>query len=264
MPHGGHRGFRFVSRSTFVIENHGFGTPFGLHLYSYNPDVVLSLDQIDNQHTSPKPTLIAVFQFPPLVSQDITLWVTMIGYLSARGAHAFNGSQSRRAFEISSSRRILIIQVCWYFDPSLRLHSYIVCTDPSVFQNYVPRTQVDPEALPEIIPWSSWGPQHTRWFSDDSRIGPDFNPRSYGTRVLLPGRLLDFNTRDVGRDISYARRNGEDRYAGTLVGRDTPTVLPAGLVFREEIVSDLPYRELPLGDLGPLWQIYPGEDWMHL
>ena len=126
-----------------------------------------------------------------------------------------------------------------------------------------------------IIPWESWGPQHTRCF-----VNRHLSCRhtTYGHQVLLQDlTLLDFNQLDIARDLhrvgesetshgtllgSFWKNNSKNKYfakdvhnvhvpgtTGRIVRK--PTVIPRGKIFAHDVVTTLPYRETKLDWTGP-------------
>lgn len=259
VPRSAHHDFRFISESTFLLENRECGEGFGLHLYSFDPNLVSTSGPSDQHSTVPSPKRIAIFQFPPLASSEIRLWMSMVG-LNMRGAYA--SKDNGRIFEVCRTRGVLVIHLVANRDIEIQLRNYLIFIDPSIFQNFPAQLQSATDTTSTIVPWSAWGQKNTRW-AVDAGLRPSLGPRCYGTRVLLPDRLLDFNCLDVARDLNHVAVTGRDQYSGNLVGRDSPTLHPAGSVFREDVVSELPYREVKHGFEGPIWNICPGEDWVH-
>jgi hypothetical protein len=116
---------------------------------------------------------------------------------------------------------------------------------------------------PGIVRWNEWGPEHTRWINgtdsdSDGRVdmGPDggqvhgrtttFPTHRDGSRLLMPGRLLDFAPFAVKHvihrrppDSSPKCDLGEFR----LVTEPTTT---AHHLLHENVVSRLPYFEREL------------------
>ena len=110
------------------------------------------------------------------------------------------------------------------------------------------------DGKPSIHTWDEWGPSNTRWVKDPlGRSVTTIQP--YGYRIGFVDRILDFNPCEVGRDIcrgSLAHSNylasWEDEYDGNIENLRSrivrePTVIFTSQVFRQNIVSSLPYRE---------------------
>ena len=88
-------------------------------------------------------------------------------------------------------------------------------------------------------------------------------PACYGTRVLLSGRILDFNTLDVMRDMRIRRFQEVDSVPnGPCYGKDDPSYYRKGGLFLDDtIITMLPYRET-LYEAAPVRKIWTGEDWI--
>ena len=119
------------------------------------------------------------------------------------------------------------------------------------------------DGRPSVHAWDEWGPLNTRWIKDPlGRLAPTIRP--YGYRVGFPDRILDFNPCEVGRDICRGTSANLDNLTPwTLEGNShgllrplphhveslksrivrEPTVISAGQVVRQNIISSLPYRE---------------------
>jgi len=109
---------------------------------------------------------------------------------------------------------------------------------------------------PSVHPWDEWGPPNTRWIKDPlGRWATTIQP--YGYRIGFADRILDFNPCEVGRDTcrgSLANSNNllswEGGYPHDVEGLRSrivreATVIFTSQVFRQNIVSSLPYRETP-------------------
>jgi len=130
---------------------------------------------------------------------------------------------------------------------------------PSGFQVFVLsdvllRAGKGQDGSPSVHAWDEWGPSNTRWVKDPlARWVTTIQP--YGYRVGFVDRILDFNPCEVGRDIcrsNLANSNNlaswEHEYNGNITNPRSriiwePTVISTGQVFRQNIVSSLPYRE---------------------
>lgn len=236
--------FRFLSRSRFILPNRSSGNEFGIHLFTFNPDI-----SSDPGHSGyPSPQLIAIFQLP---SRGLSNWtadvmIRMTG-LQERGCH--NHPDSHRVFEASRNRGILALTISDINSPSPR-EDVDFFIDPTPFRSFLPIGQ-----SPGVISWASWGPKNSRVFKHT-----DFS--CYGTRVIFGRKLLDFNTLDVNRDISRIKDNGANPYPGNVYcGRDMPTSYVTDHMFAGNVLSELPYREINLEGFR-LLSIHPGEDWI--
>jgi len=149
---------------------------------------------------------------------------------------------------------------------------------PSGFQVFVSsdvllRAGKGQDGNPSVHAWDEWGPSNTRWVKDPlGRWVTTIQP--YGYRIGFVDRILDFNPYEVGRDIcrgSLANSNNlvswEGEYDGNITNPKSriirePTVIFTGQVFRQNIVSSLPYRETscPLGNMSQNTVSYVDED----
>ncbi|PSR73878.1 hypothetical protein PHLCEN_2v10298 [Hermanssonia centrifuga] len=145
---------------------------------------------------------------------------------------------------------------------------------PSLLANIPHITHLDPDERlgPIDFPWNTWGPTSTRYFKVADNDHYTFNQLHFpsnGTHVLLGNLLLDFNQLDIARDISHvlsrqttghgtifkrsplvnntsfkqgkAKNIRVPEYPGRIVR--CPTVIPRGWMFKEEVITALPYRE---------------------
>lgn len=137
---------------------------------------------------------------------------------------------------------------------------------PSGFQVFVSagvllRAGKGQDGKPSVHSWDEWGPPNTRWIKDPlGRHATTIHP--YGYRIGFADRVLDFNPCEVGRDTcrgSFSNPNNltswtsEDEYDGMVNPRNIEnprsrivresTVIFTSQVFRQDIVSSLPYRE---------------------
>ena len=169
----------------------------------------------------------------------------------------------------------------------IQIRIFTRTTHPFGFQVFV-----SPDALlhagkgqdgePSVYAWEEWGPPNTRWIKDPlSRLAPTIRP--YGYRFGFADRVLDFNPCEVARDICYSiSANSNNLTPWNLEGRSRgllrppplhvenpksrivrePTVVSAGEVVRQEIVSWLPYRETScvLEDMSQTALSYVDED----
>lgn len=166
-----------------------------------------------------------------------------------------------------------------YYGPSagdtVRLNTFVLLsTFLSSVEHYRQR-KTNGDASPIFLPWSSWGPTSARCFNDTALQAVHVAPvAEYGSRVFQDGgTILDFNQTGIMRDltmhgvftrptllpkpkpklsVSRAALQGFTRNTamkdvvipgttGRIVRR--PTVIPAGDIFVDDVVTMLPYRE---------------------
>ena len=86
-----------------------------------------------------------------------------------------------------------------------------------------------------LFPWETWGPKMTRCLHTGR-----MSVNSYGWRIALEDRILDFNQLDIARDRLLAENGYPDFLNGVI---QEPTVIPGGQLFCSDVVTSLPYRE---------------------
>ncbi|KAI0683780.1 hypothetical protein BC835DRAFT_718085 [Cytidiella melzeri] len=169
--------------------------------------------------------------------------------------------------------------------PTRVIHIFPLSVITSVVDAYT-NTQT-PREMPRFRPWKEWGPRNSRCFVDNTTVITG----SYGSQMVLSNySLLDFNPRDIARDLHYleksspsassmsrssavgrrirslGRRGSDDGDVempdgGVIVRR--PTVYRKGKLFMEDVITSLPYRESKLNWTGPRpVLIFGGEVWV--
>ena len=106
------------------------------------------------------------------------------------------------------------------------------------------------------MPWEAWGPAYTRCLHNQRGPRPFV---AHGSQALHGDCILDFNQRDIARDVGAmaklkARGNQRDTRRRTNARDDIlvpgfpgrivvqPTVLPANKIFEKDVKTYLPYR----------------------
>ncbi|KAF7792420.1 hypothetical protein EIP86_003457 [Pleurotus ostreatoroseus] len=217
------------------------------------------------------PTHIATYQFPSLEkgTSSTGAWnpITISHSAGLARQHDPQSFKPDPKLTVINFNRL-------YYGPTdaIRISCYVqLATFLSALELY--RTQKASRG-PLVLPWNAWGPAHTRCF-DDSRLDPSqtLSRTAYGSRIYEHSCVRDFNQREIARDLgtrpSHSIRSvpnnirfishlpfgssgrdsnampKEDRkvhgYPGRIVLR--PTVISAGNVFVEDVITSLPYRE---------------------
>ncbi|RXW16156.1 hypothetical protein EST38_g9697 [Candolleomyces aberdarensis] len=118
----------------------------------------------------------------------------------------------------------------------------------SVFMDYCKKSQSKTLKLPITAQWDDWGPSKTRWIPRP-RIPSnlfDSRPENLWTRYLRGQRVLALPTEGPGVEVldfdfdpdSPPVNPDPSLQQDICTG---PTVIPAGNVFRDDVVSSLPY-----------------------
>ncbi|RXW19151.1 hypothetical protein EST38_g6705 [Candolleomyces aberdarensis] len=118
----------------------------------------------------------------------------------------------------------------------------------SVFIDYWNDSQSKTLKLPITVQWNIWGPSKTRWIPRPPiPLSPlDSRPENLWTRYLGGQRVLALPTEGPGIDVldfdfdpdSPSVNQDPSLQQDICIG---PTVIPAGNVFRDDVVSSLPY-----------------------
>jgi len=231
---------------------------------------VYSLDPQGN--ASSTPDHLATFNFPRM-----SLKTTPLTFIHSSFPPTFSEYQHIHQMKPNFvSHASGVIQIRMMFPPT---------TTPSGFQVFVApdvllRAGKGQDGKPSVHAWAEWGPPNTRWIKDPlGRFATTI--KSYGYRIGFADRILDFNPCEVGRDIcrgSFANPNNpaswisDDECDGTVHPRNVenlksrivqePTVIFASQIFRQDIVSSLPYREIlcPLERMSQNTLSYVDED----
>ncbi|KAJ3551988.1 hypothetical protein NM688_g4393 [Phlebia brevispora] len=189
--------FTFASETSFLltVKYEGF---FAIELYSIAQDIA----QTNGQNVV-VPTHIATFQFPPLKK----------GFSSAGAWNPFNKSYTggrvvtpklgAQPFVHNQDSAIINVNRV-YYGPSaseaIQVNCYIPLSaflSPSELSTW----RTDPEG-PLFIPWSEWGPIHARCFDvTHSKAIHTVPTAACGSRVYDDGVILDFNQREIARDL---------------------------------------------------------------
>lgn len=233
------------------------GTKFAFIEYDYHSwpqHYTLFIYSLDPQgNASNAPDHLATFNFPIMSLRTTPLTYIYSSFPSALSPyHHIN--QMRPNFVSHTSG---IVQIRMMFTRTSPPFGFQVFVSPDVLL----RAAKGRDGKPSVHAWGEWGPPNTRWIKDPlSRLAPTFQP--YGYRIGLIDRILDFNPREVARDIcrgNLANPNGltsrtSEWGSGDMVHpRDIetpksrvirePSVIPISEVVRQDIFSSLPYRE---------------------
>ncbi|KAF7792422.1 hypothetical protein EIP86_003459 [Pleurotus ostreatoroseus] len=219
------------------------------------------------------PTHIATYQFPSLqegIWSDGTLNTIYVSHsASLAREHSPLPFVPAPDFALIDFNRI-------YYGPTDQDSICISCyvqrtTFLSALELYRNRTT---STDPLVFPWAAWGPIHTRCSDRTQSRSPRFPGMiTYGSLIYEDGCIRDFNQREIARDLgtrpSHSIRSvlknmrfssrlpfgssGRDfnatpkedwkvpGYPGRIILR--PTVIPAGKIFIEDVITMLPYRE---------------------
>ncbi len=163
---------------------------------------------------------------------------------------------------------------------------FLHCIPTSVFTSVAGRlTSLDVTDEPLVLEWKSWGPENTRCFLDMNPRPFHCPPANFGHQVLQRDlSLLDFNQLDITRDLHRLKMSAlsDSSHAHALSapigdledvdipGTDTriirsPTVIPRGEIFDDDVVTTLPYKRTQID-----WDssfptpsfVYGGETWV--
>ena len=248
--------------------------------------------------TSSSPALeiyhVATFEFPRMRRKFARRWS-----FTVTPTHLHGGRLHRNAppppFLRAQATPLVVIYRCFV---NAVLQHYI---PSSVFTSHAER--FDPTAQPRgasppTIQWKSWGPENSRCFVNTKLYNASMG-HCFGSQVLLDDlTLLDFNTKILCRDLQRAgvelsklianpsiavaegqrlrffRRSeqarvvpqdSEDMYTPGSPPHliTSPTIIPKGRVFEEDIVTVLPYVEsqLECDELGQRLRFY-GDTWL--
>ena len=224
-------------------DYHSWPQRYTLFIYSLDPQ----------GNASSTPDHVATFNFPTMSLRTTPLTFIHSSFPPAPSEY-HHIHQTRPNF---ISRTSGIVQIRMMFPQT---------TTPSGFQVFVStdillRAGKGQDGKPSVHAWDKWGPPNTRWIKDPlGRFATTVQP--YGYRIGFADRILDFNPCEVGRDMcrgSFSDPNNptswksEDDYDGMVNPRNIrnrksrivqePTVIFNSHVFRQNIVSSLPYRE---------------------
>ncbi|TFK53227.1 hypothetical protein OE88DRAFT_1734163 [Heliocybe sulcata] len=224
---------------------------------------VYSLDRVAStaeDGSTPVPTHIATYELPSPRPEHVAR-------IRINGNRSWNYHESSShqgvlgcPFGISKLRSVVhvtlrVVEISSNLDvpDGRRQHVFDIFTPLSTFLGDTMTLKEGNSAEPLFVPWNAWGPRSTRWFRDLAAI---HTASTNGCRVIWPDRVWDFNRVDNARDLS--------RGEAVLLSEDTqlsrihkdPTILEAGNVFLEDVVSCLPYRETliqPPSNLQGIW-----------
>lgn len=249
----------YASTTCFLlaVKQEGY---FSIEVYSLEDCVIVdALDVIT-------PTHVATYQFPPLEKGT-----SSTGVWHALSVGRSGGLDPAPYVPDTGSTIININRLYYGPTDSIRTSCYVqLSTFLSALELY--RRRKDGSG-PLFLPWSTWGPAHTRCFDDSQSRAVHIVPKgAYGSRVYEDGCIRDFNQREIARELGTStslsrsapkgiglvtrgpvkkptRTTGstlsEDKKVKGFPGRiiQRPTVIPAGNVFVDDVTTTLPYRE---------------------
>ncbi|KAI0683384.1 hypothetical protein BC835DRAFT_1395388 [Cytidiella melzeri] len=273
--------FLFISQSSFLVAL-SESDCFVLEMYILEPD---------NQpaaKTPFTPSHIRTFQFP-LHKRGFTSIGTSPS-LTKSCPHRSALKSTARPFYPSRSSSLLHVNRAYlgtrrgapcYPKYIIALSLFLDAETQYVRMRASDRTAGGTSSTPIILPWKVWGPSNTRLFVSDM-------PRalaSYGSRVMIGMKLLDYNELDFTRDAcrgliadpdlvtsggvsgmrQWMKRMGSSSKSGDTVTESPishrvqpqpfpghvvrkPTVIRSGpeSIFVEDVVTLLPYRVVDL------------------
>ncbi|PCH34840.1 hypothetical protein WOLCODRAFT_139611 [Wolfiporia cocos MD-104 SS10] len=239
--------FTFLSSRRFLLSDmQGCGT---LRIYVMTDEQCTATSPISVKNLAP----VANLQLPPLRET----WRTF--FVSADAPPLPDGVVPGRPFASIPSEGIVAISAKYMTaDHALMSDSFVAF----VHMQYLLSIS-QPGAATDLcaIPWKEWGPQHTRFMkkpvSDNA-----YRWHTCGQRVILPSlteseiEVLDFNVRPLHLQIAHRPLPSKSDNAtnGTAAGRlastsadntfkivRTPSTVPAHGLFKEDVVTSLPY-----------------------
>ncbi len=228
--------FIWLTETRFLAGDMNNSTP-AVRLYSISPR-----DCQQDEFGILTPTHLATFKLPELASAN-TRANFAISDESLRGI--FTGppsSSSGPPFQLSPSTRVISIY-CWFYV----IGDMATISELAIYANFQAfelrnESSRSLSSEPLTIHWDDWGKKHARCFSPYHLRTQVNHRRQHDSRALTIHRVVDFNTLDIARDTQHENTKGEKLYNGHIIGRDVPTILSAGNVFEEDVVSYLPYR----------------------
>jgi len=225
------------------------------------------IDSDDTPHLVP----LSVLQLPPL-SQNAS-----VHHLFYRAEPNITGSgpiaipsPSNRPFRDKAEDAIIIFHMCYEHSPELwsRSQSWftlivqrraLFAHIPAVHRACMPFCSA-PEPTPPLahVPWSAWGPSATHWSLSNS-TSMSWITTTAGQRVVtledrIPSPIIvrDFNPYVVRAARALATASGQSKEGkwrklpneNRAILKVEGSVLPAGSVFEEDVLSFLPYVEI--------------------
>ncbi len=129
---------------------------------------------------------------------------------------------------------------------------------PSAFTSFLMNQTRAQSTLPVLIPWTSWGPELTRFMVAGSL------QTFFGYNVAYTNNQLNFNLLDIARDLHRLRTSTQQDQSScpqTFFDQDSPTTISANGSFKEDILTYLPYRWWGTPSEGSL--VIPVEGWVY-
>lgn len=235
-----------LGRTKFALIEYGYHAwpqHYTLFVYSFNPQ----------GNVSNTPDHVATFNFPEMSLR--TTPFTIIHSSFPPGPSEYHHIiQTKPNFTSHTSG---IIQIRMIFGRTARPSGFQVFVSPEILL----RAGKEQDGRPSVYNWDEWGRPNTRWFKDPlGRLAPTLRP--YGYRVGFPDRILDFNPRELVRDICRGSPvdphnivpctpDGQPQvFTGSPYEESPksriirePTIMSTSGTLRQDIVSSLPYRE---------------------
>ncbi|KDQ14103.1 hypothetical protein BOTBODRAFT_66287 [Botryobasidium botryosum FD-172 SS1] len=268
--------FSFVSPTTFALSviSRQPAAALGDTLPSKTPMIEIYQVHDDNTHPLyPRPIHCATFLLPRI--RDHIQVVEFLGRSEPPPVHqSFRSQQRPRPFHFASEDRIF----CFFLDIRREIDAgphALMFTRSSTLSNYTNYLSTD-HGHARRIPWEEWGPPNTRWLEGNFASTSDHTCYVYGSRfahrvsssydgdddeIPIPELqtidMFDFNPYAVEHEV----RNGAAGDGGEGTGEDgstkydaalgityrsitSPSIIPAGSLFVDDVHSSLPYREI--------------------
>ncbi|CCM03957.1 uncharacterized protein FIBRA_06111 [Fibroporia radiculosa] len=227
--------FSFLSNRAFMLTTtRDMGT---IELYAFGGDTATRA-----------PAHVATLQLPPVrLGRELQQFSTHSGPF----VHA---TTPNKPFAVSRDSRIHFMTLLYGFRAP-RFHLFV---HNRFLLSFIPTDCRSGSSWNyEIRPWYTWGPDHTRLLLEDN-ISFQWLRYVHGQRVVLPHlhtdvgkaertlRVLDFNVHpkridDFTNDPTFQERAEE--LGAKYHMRAEPSTVPAGAVFKHDIVTSLPYWE---------------------
>lgn len=194
-----------------------------------------------------------------------------------------SGTQGQPFVASQDAEMVIMDRIFVYHEQEGRTQNIWFAVNPRPFIDAVQAFRAGSRFGPrhvEIV-WEAWGPQYTRCFAYDMSLGPYPIP-VHGTRFLVhhDPAVIDFIDDFNPYELRAALGAGwpEDGAFGgpnpipTVV--TAPSTLPAGGIFHQDVVTYLPYRQIPVKwptffnpssafpPMSTLPTVFPGEIWV--
>lgn len=192
---------------------------------------LFSLEIPTEEHPS-TPIHIVTYRFPPTLPNivpDITIW---------RPMNRISRRLNQQPFTTAEGASVLSVNYA-VSHRTIGQHQFMLYIHPSAFASFLDHKASVQDAQPLTIPWVSWGPKLTRFMRSDSY------ETFFGYNVAFTNNQLNFNTLDIARDLQRTRSSIQQdqlSYPHIFFDQGSPTTIPATEIFKEDIVTYLPYR----------------------